>query len=407
MTWRIMVQGGTRSAGVSLAAAGLCRNLRRRGLRAAPFRSVCDVVGSAVVTADGGEVSPVQAVQAEACGAPPSALMNPVLIRGDRIFVNDPERGRIEASASFLCPENILAAARKSYAALSERVDAIVVEGSGNPTDGDVANMPTAEMTGAPVLLIVDGERGGASAAATGTMALLSREDRERVCAVLVNRGPGGGVGVIPRLEGMASLFGSGAAERPLDVAVARLAGARDFRDAAALCRHPAYSLRFVERVEEVGAPDLLLLPYGGEVDEAWLALGSVPVVCSGVGSVPMKGVVGTPTGIFSCLAGVEFSGETALDADAKGANFAVAETADGRSGVGVVDGNILSTGMGGFFESGRAADLMAEELLRRKGVDRPQVFGGYGCNPDSVYDTIADALGAAIDVDALFGFSA
>src|SRR3970040_2438947 len=76
----LMIQGTTSDAGKSALATALCRWLKRRGVRVAPFKPQNMALNSAV-TADGGEIGRAQAVQAQACGLDPVSDMNPVLLR--------------------------------------------------------------------------------------------------------------------------------------------------------------------------------------------------------------------------------------------------------------------------------------------------------------------------------------
>ena len=79
MPMSIMIQGTMSGAGKSLLTAALCRIFRQDGLSAAPFKSQNMALNS-FVTADGCEIGRAQALQAEAAGLEPSALMNPVLL---------------------------------------------------------------------------------------------------------------------------------------------------------------------------------------------------------------------------------------------------------------------------------------------------------------------------------------
>ena len=76
----LLVAGTTSDAGKSVVTTGLCRALRRRGLRVAPFKAQ-NMSNNSMVTADGAEIGRAQWVQAVAAGAEPEAAMNPVLLK--------------------------------------------------------------------------------------------------------------------------------------------------------------------------------------------------------------------------------------------------------------------------------------------------------------------------------------
>src|ERR671930_725387 len=80
MRGAILVCGTHSEAGKSVVAAGICRWLRREGVRVAPFKAQNMALNS-VVAPDGAEVGRSQAAQAAAAGAELEAAMNPILIK--------------------------------------------------------------------------------------------------------------------------------------------------------------------------------------------------------------------------------------------------------------------------------------------------------------------------------------
>src|SRR4030067_3508930 len=73
----------------------------------------------------------------------------------------------------------------ESYRSLASVYDLIVIEGAGSPAEinlreNDIANMGTAHMADAPVILVGDIDRGGVFAFFVGTLELLDEADRSR-----------------------------------------------------------------------------------------------------------------------------------------------------------------------------------------------------------------------------------
>ena len=95
----IMIQGTMSNVGKSFLTAALCRIFKQDGFSTAPFKSQNMALNS-YVTADGMEIGRAQALQAEAAGIEPTALMNPILLKpttdvGSQVIVNGKVRGNM------------------------------------------------------------------------------------------------------------------------------------------------------------------------------------------------------------------------------------------------------------------------------------------------------------------------
>ena len=193
----LMVQGTTSDAGKSTLVAGLCRVLRRRGTRVAPFKPQNMALNSAVGI-DGGELGRAQALQAQAAGILPTVDLNPVLLKPNtdrrcQVIIHGKAVGDMGAWEYHEFKRRAREAVLASYARLRESYDFIVVEGAGSPAeinlrDRDIANMGFAEAVDCPVVLIADIDRGGVFAHVVGTLALLSDSERNRIRGFVINR---------------------------------------------------------------------------------------------------------------------------------------------------------------------------------------------------------------------------
>ncbi len=291
----LMVQGTTSDAGKSAVVTGLCRLLRRRGLRVAPFKPQNMALNSAV-TIDGGEIGRAQAVQAQACGLEPHTDMNPILLKpntdtGAQVIVNGKAIGNMEAVAYHAYKPQAMKAVLAAHARLCETYDLVVVEGAGSPAeinlrDRDVANMGFAEAVDCPVILVADIDRGGVFAHLVGTLDLLSASERQRTEALVINkfRGdigllkPGNDwleqrsgkplLGTLPFLPGLYLEAEDALRQVPqksagqlLRVVVPALPRLSNHTDFDALQLHPQVDLTFVRADQPIPAADLIILP--------------------------------------------------------------------------------------------------------------------------------------------------
>ena len=312
----LMVQGTTSDAGKSTLVAGLCRVLRRRGVRVAPFKPQNMALNSAVGI-DGGELGRAQALQAQAAGIPPTVDLNPVLLKPStdqrcQVIIHGKAVGEMGAWGYHEFKRCARDAVLASYHKLVAAYEVIVVEGAGSPAEinlreGDIANMGFAEAVDCPVLLIADIDRGGVLAHLVGTLALLSDSERQRVRGFVINRFRGDlsllqpgldwleahtgkpVLGVLPYLHDL-QLDAEDGISREAAAASARTAEAlrvvvpvlpriSNHTDFEPLVRHPQVELRYIGTGAPPPPADLIILPGSKAVraDLEWLRANGWP----------------------------------------------------------------------------------------------------------------------------------
>jgi adenosylcobyric acid synthase len=296
-----MVLGTASHVGKSLVAAAFCRLLAEAGERVAPFKAQNMALNS-FVTPEGGEIGRAQAAQAEAAGVEPHVDMNPILLKPmggvSQVVLEGAPIGVMSARDYYAARDRLWPRVAAAYDRLAGRFDRIVLEGAGSPVEinlaeHDLTNLRMARHADAAVVLVADIERGGVFAQLVGTWELLGPDDRRRVVGFVINkfRGDPGlldpgldilrartGVpvlGVLPfrddlqidqedslGLEATAT-SASDAADMGMDVdvAVARLPGLSNATDFWPLSRIPGVGVRYVARGEDLGRPDLVVLP--------------------------------------------------------------------------------------------------------------------------------------------------
>ncbi len=491
MAKAIMIQGTMSNAGKSFLVAGLCRLFQRDGFRVAPFKSQNMALNS-YVTADGCEIGRAQAVQAEACGLLPDVRMNPILLKpvtdmGSQVILMGKSAGIMKADEYYRKKKEYIPLIRDAYESLAAENDIIVIEGAGSPVElnlkeNDIVNMGMAEIADSPVILVGDIDRGGVFAQLYGTCALLEPHEKERIVGLIINKFRGdiglltGGLetleqltgkrvlGVVPymdvRMEAEDSLADC-LQEKPsgdgtpagIDIAVIRFPRISNFTDFQPLSGEPGVRVRYVGTMDELGSPDLIILPGTRSTmkDLGWFrecglmeaVLGihgkGTPVlgICGGYqmlgtriedpdgqeGSGFMAGLCLLPavtvfkaekvtrqaagrtavTGILSLdglpLEGYEVhQGRTFSDGASP---FAVLDgAADG-----CVSGLVFGTYLHGLFDSDPFRRSFLEWLAVRKGVSLPDSGLNYRIGRGRQYDRAAEILRSSIDLEAVYRF--
>ena len=293
----LMFQGTGSDVGKSLIVAGLCRAFARRGLRVRPFKPQ-NMSNNAAVTDDGGEIGRAQALQARACGVPPSVHMNPVLLKpqsetGAQVVVQGKIIGYARAREYQALKPRLMSAVLLSYARISADADLVLIEGAGsaaeiNLREGDIANMGFARAAGCPVTLIGDIDRGGVFAQILGVKAALAPDDAGAIVGFIVNKFRGdkslfeGAMATIAertgwRAFGLAPFFADAAnlpaedafglgdrrprAEGAITVAVPMVERIANFDDFDPLRLEPSVRLVFIKPGEPLPLADLVILP--------------------------------------------------------------------------------------------------------------------------------------------------
>ena len=309
-----MVQGASSWAGKSLLSTALARAFRRRGIDVAPFKAV-NMSNNARV-GRGGELGAAQYLQALAAGVEPDVRMNPVLIKPEADTRSEVVvLGRADRELSQLPwrerTAHLKPVIERSLHALQAEHQLLLIEGAGSPAeinlrDADLANMHTADLAGAHVLLVADIDRGGAFAHLYGTWALLPEGERALVRGFVLNKFRGdqsllepgprrlaeltgvATLGVLPWLahglpdeDGAGEPGDPGAGNAPV-VAVVSYPTASNLDEFKSLERHAR--VRWVHSAAELDGAAIVVLPGSKhvEADLRWLQGTDLPPALAG-----------------------------------------------------------------------------------------------------------------------------
>lgn len=339
----IMIQGTASSVGKSLLCTALCRILTDDGLNVNPFKSQNMSLNS-YITVDGDEMGRAQVMQAEASRKTPSSKMNPILLkptsdRKSQVILKGRVFKNMDAVDYYEFKKSLRNEITNIFNELQKESDVVVIEGAGSPAEinlneDDIVNMGMAKIAKSPVILVGDIDKGGVFASIVGTLMLLTEEERAMVKGVIINKFRGSYeilepgikmleemikipvVGVIPyfRLniedeDSVSSLIDySKHKTGEIDIAVIRLPYMSNFTDFNALLLHDDISLRFVNRKEELGSPDLIILPGSKST------IGDMEfLISSGIGDA-IKNCKNNGTFVFGICGGFQMLGLKIMD---------------------------------------------------------------------------------------------
>lgn len=476
---KIMIQGTMSNVGKSLITAGLCRVFAEDGYKAAPFKSQNMALNS-FVTADGFEMGRAQVMQAEAARIRPDVCMNPILLKptGDalsQVIVNGRPVGNMSARDYFKYKKKLIPDIQGAFARLEKQADIIVIEGAGSPAeinlkDDDIVNMGLAKMLNAPVLLVGDINPGGVFAQLLGTLMLLERDERELVKGLIINKFRGDksildpGItmleerskipvcGVIPytrlSLDDEDSLserlYNGGAGD--IDIAVIRFKRISNFTDMDVFCDIDGVSVRYVDKADKLGEPDMIILPGSKNTidDLKWLResgleekiknyANSGPVfgICGGfqmlgdeisdpdsvegggsiqgMGLLPVKtrlladktlkqvrGRLGDVTGIFSELSNLRYEGYEIHAGRTRLRDGGKMPTVLGN-------GNVYGTYIHSIFDERQIVDAVVAALAKRKGIQLCTAVKGRAQVKEEEYDRLAEVIRESMDMRAIY----
>jgi adenosylcobyric acid synthase len=298
-TKAIMIQGTGSSVGKSIIVTALCRIFYQEGFRVTPFKAQNMALNS-FITKNGGEMGRAQVVQAEACGIEPAVDMNPILMKptsemGSQIIVRGKPIGNMQAQEYRNYKSKLISVVKDSFLKLARHYEVIVIEGAGSPAEinlkeDDIVNMKMAQIADCPVLLVGDIDKGGVFAWIVGTLELLTEEERDKIRGIIINKFRGDKeilqpgldylekkikrpvLGVIPYFRDIwieeedsvnseKNKYDTQPAPGKINIEVLYLPHISNFTDFDSMEREKDISLRYVKMGENLGNPDLLIIP--------------------------------------------------------------------------------------------------------------------------------------------------
>ena len=466
-----MVVGTASGVGKSTVVSALCRAWARRGLGVAPYKAQ-NMSNFSAVTEDGGEVGRAQAMQALAAGVALDRRMNPVLLKPaakrSHVVVLGDEVGTTDARGFGDVAADLRPTVLDALSGLRSDYPWVVAEGAGGAAEvnllhQDLVNLPLAAAAGIPAILVADIDRGGAFAAAHGTIDLLPEHLRRCVRGIVFNRFRGDAtllgsgidelqrrtgvpvLGVLPDLgpEPMLgvedSLDVDGAfrprsdSERPVRVGVVRLPALSNPSDLDPLVMEPSVELRWAWQAGDLEAVDLVVIPGSRATvaDLAWMRgrgldvavdQAQVPVLglCAGyqmlgteiydeiesragrvdgLGLLPVRTTFQRPKVVRRSGHGYEI--RWGRPAHLPGARPWL-RTEHGDEGCVSDDGRLRGTSLHGVLDDDATRHRLLEEVARCRGRRFTPASQGFAAAREAHLERLADWLEAHLDVHRL-----
>lgn len=296
----LMLQGTASNVGKSILATAFCRIFTQDGFKVAPFKSQNMALNS-FVTYEGAEIGRAQALQAQACKIRADYRMNPILLKpssekDSQVILNGKPVEAMDFRDYMKFKLSAFDEVKKSYDSLSEEFDMVVLEGAGgvsevNLKDKDIVNMRMAEYAKAKVLLIGNIDHGGVFGSFVGAMETMSEWERKLVSGFLINRFRGikslldPGIkyleettrknvfGIVPFLNDLrlpeedslefksGSLSDTSPLGDRIDILLIDTPRISNHTDLDPLRIEPDVRVRIARKKEEIGNPDVLILP--------------------------------------------------------------------------------------------------------------------------------------------------
>lgn len=295
MNQSLMILGTGSSVGKSVITAGLCRVLKNRGMKVAPFKSQNMALNS-YITKNGKEMGRAQVVQAEAAKIDPDVRMNPILLKPSadkmaQVIIDGKVYKNMTAVEYDAFKPELKNRIKETYYDLANENDVIILEGAGSPAEinlreNDIVNMGMAEISNSPAILVGDIDKGGVFASLYGTYELLSDEEKKRIKGVVINKFRGDVkllepglrqledlinvpvLGVLPYFDiqiededSVSQRFRKNSTNGEITVEVLYLPHVSNFTDFNIFETFEDVNLNYIMPGDEINNPDLLIIP--------------------------------------------------------------------------------------------------------------------------------------------------